>query len=326
MAAGGQVTGARRARRIWRTRFRPVWREARLPVLAALALAAWGLGFWGFSELEDDHAAHYRAFQLFALDAGDVHDPTPWQLQIARFLAPFVALFAAIGALFTVFAEQLQFLRVRILTRHHTVIAGLGSKGSKLAFALHRAGARLVVIELDRTNGLIDSCRERGIPVVVGDAGDKSILRKARTGRARHAIVVCGDDGTNLDVLAALTVPTVFVHLDSLDLRRTLAAEALGAAGTPVQLELFNVDEIAAGELLERFPTGPSMLLVGLSQLGESLILRAANSWHALEPRRSEPLRVTVLADDAQTEVERLLERFPELAKVCSFQAVRGDP
>ncbi len=326
MAAGGQVPGARRARRIWRTRFRPAWREARLPVLAGLAVAAWVLGYWGFTELDDDHAPAYRAFQLFALDAGDVEEAAPPQLEIARLLAPFVALFAAIGALFTVFAEQLQFLRVRLLTRQHTVIAGLGSKGSKLAFALHEAGSRLVVIELDRTNGFIAGCRERGIPVLVGDAADQDILRKARTGRARYAVVLCGDDGTNLDVLAALSVPNVFVHLDSLDLRRTLAAEALGAPRTRIHLELFNIYEIAAGELLERFPTGPSMLVVGGSGLGESLILRAANTWHASEPRPPERLRVTVLADDAPTELERLLERFPELGKVCSFHPVRGDP
>ena len=326
MSTGGQVPGARRARRIWRSRFRPVWRAARLPVLAVLAVTAWALGYWGFTELEDDHAASYRAVQLFALDAGDVEDPAPWQLQIARFLAPFVALFAAIGALVTLFGEQLQLLRVRYLSRNHTVVAGLGSKGSKLAFALHDAGSRIVVVELDRANGLIDGCRERGIPVILGDARDPSILRKARAFRARYAVVVCGEDGTNLDVLVALSVPTVFVHLDSLDLRRTLAAEALGVSRTPVQLELFNVYEIAAGVLLERYPSGPSMLLVGLAGLGESLILRAANSWHIQEPRPSKPLSVTVLADGAEAELEQLLERFPELAEVCSFRPVDGDP
>lgn len=294
-------------------------------MLIVSAVVAWGLGYWGFTELKANYAASYRALQLFALDGGDVAD-APWQLQIARLLAPLVALSAAIGALLALFGAQLQLLKIRFLTRNHTILAGLGSKGSRLAFSLHKAGSNVVVIELDRANGLIEGCRERGISVVQGDARDPSILRKARASHARSAVVLCGDDGTNLEVVAALTASTVFVHLDSLDLRRTLAAESLGAVRSAIELELFNVHDTAAAVLLERFPAGPALLIVGLVGLGESLILRATNRWHTMEPRPAEPLRVTVVDRDAENQVEQLLGRFPELKEVCSIQAVDGDP
>ena len=310
-----------------RGRGRRLLREYRLPALVVLGVVAWVLGYWGFTQLDDDHAASYRALQLFTLDAGDiVEEPVPWQLQIARYLAPIVALSAAITALLAVFGEQIQLLRVRFLTRNHTVVAGLGAKGSRLAFNLHDAGSKVVVVELDRANGLIEGCRERGIPVVRGDARDPSILRKARTARARNAVVLCGDDSRNLDVVPALGTPTVFVHIDSLDLRRTLAAEALGAPRSGVTVEPFNVYDTAAAALLERFPAGPTLLLAGLAGVGESLILRAANRWHTAEPPPAVALRVIVLDHGAEAQIERLKGRFPQLTRACSLRALDDDP
>jgi voltage-gated potassium channel Kch len=294
--------------------------EVRPLALLYAAVLAWLLGFLGFRELEDDRSAYYHALQLFTLDAGDVDDP-PMTLEVARLLAPVVAFYAAIRALMAVFREQLQVSWVQLFTRNHTVVAGLGAKGSRLASNLHDAGSKVVVVELDRANGLSEGFRERGIPVVTGDARDAGILRKARPSRARNAVVVCGDDSTNLDVVAALSAPAVFVHVDSLDLRRTLAAEALAGAHP---LEPFNVYDVAAALLLERFPSGRNTLVVGWSDLAESVILRAANAWHAADPPASEKLRVTLLDDEAELHLRRLCERFPRLRGACELTSITG--
>lgn len=72
----------------------------------------------------------YRSFQLFFFDdsmvvSGIIHS---WELELGRFLAPSVAAYTAFTALFSLFHEQVQMFRLKMI-HHHVVICGLGRKG-----------------------------------------------------------------------------------------------------------------------------------------------------------------------------------------------------
>src|SRR5438046_1545004 len=88
-------------RRGWRTRVRPLWREARPTLLLAAALTSLTLGTIGYLHLpKHDYNvldALYRAIQLFGL-GGAVEEKVPLTLQIARILAPVVTGVAAVQA------------------------------------------------------------------------------------------------------------------------------------------------------------------------------------------------------------------------------------
>src|SRR5437867_7742418 len=94
-----QDGAARNASRPHRTAFpkrgRTWWRHLELPTLWGLAFVSLWLGYIGFqrhflaiasprSSLE----ILYRSLQLFALEFGDVSGRLPWQLEVARLLAP----------------------------------------------------------------------------------------------------------------------------------------------------------------------------------------------------------------------------------------------
>jgi len=49
------------------------------------------------------------------------------------------------------------------------------------------------------TNPNIDDCRERGVPVIVGDALHTPVLRRAAVGRAKWVLAFCSDDATNTE-------------------------------------------------------------------------------------------------------------------------------
>jgi hypothetical protein len=143
----------------------------------------------------------YVTLQLFTLESGALSGPVGWELQAARFLAPLLAVYTAIQAAASIFREQIQMLRMRFL-KDHIVICGLGRKGYLLSRAFRSRGERVIVIEQDTDNDLLIQCRRDGIVVLLGNATDSTLLRQARVDRAKYAICVCGNDGTNAEIAA----------------------------------------------------------------------------------------------------------------------------
>jgi voltage-gated potassium channel Kch len=308
--------------------------------VAALAALALGLGYAGFEQLPEgrDYAwtdSLHRAIQLFVLESGGVEPPTPWPLELARALAPLVTVYAAAVALVALFRDELRLLGLRLWGRDHVVIAGLGAKGLTLARAFHSAGGRVVAVERDGQGAAARRCRERGIPVVEGDAAEEHVLLRARVDRARQLVVTCGDDGANASV--ALTARrlsrrapgavTVLVHLDDLDLWRLLGADELGRGDrSTVRLEFFNVQDGAARAMLDEHPpfrnaeTAPHLLIVGLDGLGERLLLHAAARWRERPAAGERRLRVTVVAPDAARRLDLLARRHPGLGELCALE------
>ena len=307
--------------------------------LAVLTTVTMVLGIAGFERLPQGGSwsfadSFYRSLQLFVLESGSAGPPVPWQLEIARMLAPALTVAAAVLAVLALFRERVRQLMVRLRARDHVVVAGLGSKGFPLARRLHEEGTAVVVIERAADAPAIASARARGIPVVVGDATDPEILARTALARARELFVVCGEDGTNADVTAAAREALgssagelrAFVHLDDLDLLRPLQGHELARAGrSAVRTEFFNLADVAARMLLEAHPprvTGeapPHVLVGGGEGLGESIVLHVAREW--LGRPGGERLHVTVCGPEARAERARLLARNPRLATDAEVHA-----
>jgi len=120
-------------------------------------------------------------------------------LNVARVVAPLVAGYTALQALGQLLAEEFQSFRLRFLYRH-VVICGLGRKGLILARAFLERGQAVVVIEQDAENDFVRQARDLGAAVLLGDAAEPSMLRKARVARATHLFARCGDDGVNAEI------------------------------------------------------------------------------------------------------------------------------
>lgn len=305
----------------------------RWAVLGALTVLATVLGIVGFERLPQGGSwsfadSLYRSLQLFVLESGSVAPPVPWQLEVARVLAPALTVAAAVLTVLALFRERVRRLMVRLRARDHVVVAGLGSKGSPLALRLHEEGARVVAVERNADAPSIASARARGIPVVVGDATDPRILAQAALARARELFVVCAEDGTNAGVTAAARralaggsrVLRAFVHLDDLDLLRHLQGQELASGGGPgVRTEFFNLADVAARMLLEAHPPGasPHVIVGGGEGLAESVVLHVARE----RLGAGERLHVTVCGPDAEADRARLLARNPRLAAGAAVHA-----
>jgi voltage-gated potassium channel Kch len=343
-------SGWRTLKVFWYERIRPAWLDLRPLVLAVATVAVFVFGTIGFQRYMAGHDRHgsvidsfYRTLTLFELDGYDVEPPIPWTMEVARFLAPVLVGYAVFRGVLAVFRSQLQLAGIRLLTRGHVVVAGLGGMGLHLASAFRAQGFRVIAIEVNESNGMIQSAKERGISVLSGDARDRRMLAKARAEEARYLIAVCGEDGRNVEVaVAASRIATrrssgvlhCLVHLQEPGLWRMLKAEAIGRLGhESARLEFFNAFETGARILLDErppfatlaapdAPRRPHVLVVGLEGVGDAVVLNVARLWQASQPAEGEDLRLTILDEDGERARARLLARYPELEQILDIRGV----
>lgn len=89
----------------------------------------------------------------------------------------------------------------------HVVVVGLGHFGFRLCLALADLGLRVVAVERNEEAPNVRTAKRMGIPVVVADGRERSVLERLSLRRARALAAVTSDDLTNVSVsVAALAV------------------------------------------------------------------------------------------------------------------------
>ena len=327
-----------------------VWRDYQWWVVALAAVAAFVLGVAGFLHHDPSPTdAVYNSLKLFVFHLGEANTGVGVCLNIARFLAPAVAGYAALVALGSLFYERWLLLQVP-RRRGHIVLCGLGYVGNAFLESLHHAGKRVVVIEKDAESPNRRLCREMGVPVIVGDAQQLRILQAAGIERAARLLAVTPDDAVNTEIIARAqesTSPTpeqgqrrqrtVLTHrrggnlrclaqIGDPDLCLWLRIEESKRHDAESTLDFFNPDEISARLLLDEFPFDdtcerPHILVTHLDGRGARLIFHAARQWYDHRRDNTVPLLVTVVDDHAEQEIDALLGQYPvlESEKVCEF-------
>ena len=303
-------------------------------IIGAVALAALVLGVVGYRQFVPDRrfTEHlYRTLQLFIIfvDPSGSTDPAkvPVALDIARFLAPAAATAAGIRAVLALFGQRAAQAWARFFVRDHVVVCGLGPIGARLAVAFREAGHRVVVVEAEASNAAVVDARAHGAVVLAGDPTDPDLLFRAGVAKARYLVAASGDDGTNAGVaLAARTAARhrrralpCFVHVDHPGLANLLVEGALAAgAEGRLRLEYFNAWESVPSIVLDEFPPGAHMLVVGPDRLGWSLVAHAARR-RAADDTLPGRQRVTLVGHGAEEAGRDLAGRFPRLDAVCEL-------
>jgi TrkA-N domain len=275
--------------------------------------------------------AAYGSLKDFIMDTPE-HPGVPWQLDVARYLAPVVAGWATIGALWLLFRDRVQQLKIPWM-RGHVVICGLGEHVG-VVFLRHLREQRIpaVAVELDPDNPSIEVCRSLGAPVIVGDAQRMKTLQAAGAHRARRVLAVTDRDAVNTQIiatwrelaerrsrqqgcLARITDPEFCSLLRIQEAQR----------GDESSVDFFNIDEISARLMLKQFPfvtecVQPHILVAHLDPLGVWLVYHAVQIWHEERGDETAKLMVTVLDHDPDKSIQALKSQHPELKNVCDFK------
>ena len=339
----------------WSERARSWWRAFHWWVVGVAALCALALGFVGFRDYYGAGAYTswdllYLSLQLFPLQSGAITGPAPLSLEVARLLAPVVAAYALAVVVVSVAREELAGMRTR-LNRGHVVVCGLEA-GWALTRMLRARNERVVVIERDPAHPRIETCRSEHIRVLVGDARDEHLLRRAGITRARRLFVVCGDDAVNMKIaeqarriVAGQRRPgagrsarrlDVLVHVADPYLSSLLTMQEMGRPDRDdVRLDFFSLYAGGARALLSQYPLGARsaggndarhMVVIGLGRLGRQMVVQAARNWGADEHRADERLWVTVADSQAEDRLVSLRARHPFLEPICELNHVELPP
>jgi hypothetical protein len=221
---------------------------------------------------------------------------------------------------------QEQFHRVRAsFARNHTVVVGLGDVGTRLALALTEAGQKVVAVTADGGLGGVASARKHDIAVMVGDPAEGATLRAARVDRASRLVVVSDSDAVNVDTVAVargLRKPgrpalRCTVQLDDAQLCALLRGGDLDSRDQ-LRVNFFNLHDSAARTWLAEHPDlGDRPLVLGLGQLGRSLVVAAAQRWAQDSLAAQGPLKLTVIDRSASGRWQALRMQHPAIAEVC---------
>ena len=273
----------------------------------------------------------YYTLQLTALEFNAFEQAVPWTLQVARFLLPAVAVYTGFKALLALFARQARESGVRLFSSGHTIICGLSQRGLALARKLRARGDRVVLVEKDDENPLIDTARDEGLTVLSGDATSETVLRRARVDRACNVVSVCHDDGLNAEIAfraraLAKGNPRLqcLCHVDRFRLRRLIAEHH--TKGSAPAVRFFSVYEQGAEALLQLDPpfagSNAHVAIVGAGRMGEALLLRLTRLWKERDNPSGERLRVTLVDQQAEGKRTYLASEYLELADAWELDPV----
>lgn len=317
----------------------PSLRRLALIVLVCTALITGYLGFRTYLAGNvrfgrDPLDLTYDDLQLFVLGPFPLQDggagPYPLMLQIGRFTAPIVTVYAIIEAGRLFLANELNRLRTR-RARGHAVVCGTGLMANVLADRLGAAGQRVVVVACESPES-----RYGRRDQVCGDPRTPEVLEAAGLSRATSLYACTSDTTANTVIaLAASKVArdvdsrlAVYAHVGDPDLCLALQARHLGLPRPlHVALGFFNVDELAARQLFVDSPSAiPArhVLVVGASAFGRAVITELGRQWRMAGVGRGRRPTVTVIDEHASSVVGELVYRYRFLDSVCRLRPHDG--
>ena len=339
-------------------------------ILVSFAVLAVGLGFWGyalagsaFSPSSPDvypwpagdytsktvhslftltwmGAAHCLMSSIGLIRFYDLFQPwkDPWQLVVAQFAVPGVALLSA-GQLFLVGLRK----NIRTaMARHkadHVVVCGVGDVGMQVIQNLRGAGHQIVAVDLLADSPSTATCEKSGVPVLQGDAKNPQVLLAAGIRRAQTVIMSTGSDTENMDI--ALQIKSLYAEqptfkqsgIQALALvrndwmhKRLIGSDAGSLGSDHVDLRLFNPFTNAARMLINHLylPPAPefearTFVVIGFGAYGREI---AQHLIRACPVGLGAMLKILVFDQNAAQVGEQFPIAYPVAAQVAAFKFV----
>jgi hypothetical protein len=292
-------------------------------ILAPLGLAAIALGYWGFLVCDPTRPCHavsqldafVRAIGLLRLSNNYVLGSDPWQLVVAQFALPAMAL---LGGAKLLLVNVRRDVRVALAhrARNHIIVCGLSDTGRNIVEGFVEAGRTVVAVTLDSDAANALACENLSVAVLKGDASQAGMLALAGLKRAEAVIMTTGSDAQNLeiglragemlDTEKADTAVKLLAELRSDWLRESLAGHRTAVLGRKsAEMQLFNLYENSARSLLHsaaferaflEYGAKPHIVLAGFGSAGQEIVRHSIQTSFATPGTR---LAVTIFDKNA---------------------------
>jgi hypothetical protein len=246
------------------------------------------------------------------------------------------------GVILLYFQEKIYYLPLRF-RRDHTIICTLNHRSMPILKDLVLRKQKPVVIEKDGNNRYIETCRQMGVIVLVGEPTDSSVLIRAGIQKAQY--ILCLDDSDEMNAEVALQAEDLAVNtahgritaiIQVLDPRLYLMMrrQAFASEGSKIHLDFFNQYAIGAKILLGRYAPlcrpGPApvpypVVIFGAGNLGEHVLTGIARAWYGKTfPGGARP--VIILVDrEAEKIAGDLTRRYTGITRACEIIPISLD-
>ncbi|MDO8605584.1 MAG: RyR domain-containing protein [Phaeospirillum sp.] len=311
-------------------------------VRMAMSVAAFCLGWWGYArvhqgELSIPALIHhaYQASQLltFNMPHGLLYSTLPWQLQVARFALPGLAIYATI-------MTYIDFAKVPLASlwaarrRDHIIVAGDGARARDITKRCLADGLSLVAIQKEE-GAEVNALRALGLTVIVGSIDSPNTFGRAGIAGARAVVLLTGSDSANLRGLASVDQaaranrpPGVAMLKVACDLQDRMMASVLSVAlaeqrGGHVESHVIDYIDNVARQLVPRLApvlgglSAPHILVIG----DDGMALQVARKVLLNAP---ECTRLTIIAGGADKAARTFYDGAPGVAGLCGVSFVPG--
>lgn len=306
-----------------------------------------GFGMWGYYLKFEDQPHLQRDYfylfittiQLFVLTFV-VKPPIPWPLMIAILYCPGILAYSTIRTVTVLVPEKVKIFFLQF-KRGHVIVCGLNKRSMVIIKKLKRIDKKVVVIEEDKNNLLLQKCKEKGVLVLIGNCTDKYVLKDARVHRAKYLIAMKYDDTNNMEIgIKAFKILgkkyydkvekknlsyfkkrslKCFIHVKDLRLQKLYSNELLVKRTPFCELKIFNYYENCArilftnymfDEIIDTKTQGNQLHLavIGFGEMGESVVLQAINQCHYAN---EEKLRITIIDQNIGELMKQFRFQYP---------------
>lgn len=302
------------------------------------------VGFWlayqAVAETRPPLDLLYITLQLFTLQSGAQIPVNNIFLEIARFLAPLIFFYVIVSVIF-VLIQHFRLFIFNLIPSRHVVICGLGYLGPEIV-RYFQDSMRVVVIECDPNNKDIETCKDNGAIVIIGDATNENILRKAGIQKAKDIFIVAGDDSTNAKIAFACKklldekegkIVQCHLHLLNPYLERAFFPLALSVnIKSRCRLEFFNLYLISGYCIQKLYPPFSErevkngqghILILGAGRMGETLLTRTVRRW--MVKKTGTKITITCFDKKAGEKEHYFIKRFPALSDYCNLIMIEMD-
>jgi len=284
----------------------------------------------------------YHALQMLILHTPHLEKKTNVWLEAGRWCGAFTLVGTTLMLLWKRLWHECKLVHLWFW-KDHIVVCGLGQKGMEVIRCRKKFDAkkksydryvRVVVIDPNPEEKLIDECARLGVPVLTGDAAEERWLKQSNVSCAREAFVITPVDETNVRIASEIRRLSsangnlqlaCFVHLENIHLRerlQQLPGNSVGESNGGT-LKFFDVFDHEARKVLLRLPLDGHgigkddprtvhVVILGFGRMGRSLALRAAKMGHFANQKQ---MRISVIDRHASLQRERFLFRYPMLEK-----------
>ena len=304
----------------------------------------------------------YSTFKLFIFNAQDATPGWPLYLQLARILAPFLLIYAAVKAIWLQVGEQVALFMLQIRNRPLIVVIGIGETGFRLAREyLLDTRSDVVIIDQDRYNPLVAELKGLGAIVVNGNAIDPALLARARVSLASEIFVFTGDEHTNIIIgkhihrlvraprktgkTKTTSTPSdrkrdgirCHIEVDSPELYELFQEHPFfNLIEERFKVKIFNRREAVARNIFDQCapdlyyrPNTPAdkqmnVLFLGFGSLTQELLLQLSLTAHYGDLRT--PRATVICNEDRRPDAESFYHRYPNIEKIVDLQFIYRNP